>query len=125
MKRSMSVTIAAILLFAGSLYNAVQSVPLLAQGTATDGDMTKPPFAVTLIVFTISIFGVVASYGIWKNVKWGKVLGLVVSALNILYTLIPLMVAPLPIKLVAAGIIAVYVLIMVLLLRRQSQPVIA
>ncbi len=125
MKRSSSLTIAAILLFVYNLGNAVQTVPLLAQGTANDSSMSKPPFAVSLIMFTVLIFGVVASYGVWKNVKWGKVLGLIVSALNILYTLIPLLVAPLPIKLIAGVFIVLNVLIMVLLLRRQSQPVTA
>ncbi len=123
MTRSRSVTIAAVLLFVYNLYDAVQAIPLLAQGTATDGNMSKPPFAVSLLVFTLAIFGIFAAYGVWRNAKWGKVLGLVVTALNILYTLIPLLVAPLPIKLVAGGFIILNILILWMLLRHESTSV--
>ncbi len=123
MTRSRSVTIAAVLLFAYNVYDAVQAIPLLAQGTATDGNMSKPPFAVSLLVFTLAILGIVAAYGVWRNEKWGKVLGLVVTALNILYTLIPLMVAPLPIKLIAGGFIMLNILVIWMLLRRESKSV--
>ncbi len=123
MTRSRSVTIAAILLFVFNLWNAADIVPRLAQGTASDSSFNSPPFAVSLFVFTLAIVGLFASYGLWRNAKWGKVLGLVVSALNILYTLIPLLVAPLPIKLIAGGIIALNILIIVLLLRREARPV--
>ncbi len=123
MTHSRSVTVAAILLFVYNLYDAVQTIPLLAQGTANDSSLNKPPFAVSLLVFTLAIFGLFAAYGLWRNAKWGKVLGLVVTALNILYTLIPLLVAPLFIKLVAAGFIILNILIVVLLLRSESAPV--
>ncbi len=123
MTRSKSLTIAAVLLFAYNVYDALQTIPLLAQGTATDGNMSKPPFAVSLLVFTLAIFGIFAAYGVWRNAKWGKVLGLIVTALNILYTLIPLLVAPLPIKLIAAGFIILNILIMWMLLRRESKSV--
>lgn len=123
MTRSRSVTVAAILLLVYNLYDAVQTIPQLAQGTANDSSLNKPPFAVSLFVFTLAIFGLFAAYGLWRNAKWGKVLGLVVTALNILYTLIPLLVAPLPIKLVAAGFIILNILIAVLLLRSESTPV--
>lgn len=121
MTRSRSVTIGAILLFAINLFNAVEIVPRLAQGTANDNSYNSPPFAVALLVFTLAIFGLFASYGLWRNAKWGKVLGLIVTALNILYTLIPLLVAPLPIKLIAAGIIVLNIFIIVLLLRREER----
>ncbi len=123
MTRSRSVTIAAVLLFVYNVYDAVQAIPLLAQGTATDGNMSKPPFAVTLLVFTLAIFGIVAAYGVWRNAKWGKVLGLVVTALNILYTLIPLLVAPVPIKIIAGLFIMLNVLILWMLLRHESTSV--
>ncbi len=123
MTRSKSMTIAAVLLFVYNVYDAMQTIPLLAQGTATDGNMSKPPFAVSLLVFTLAIFGIVAAYGVWRNAKWGKVLGLVVTALNILYTLIPLLVAPLPIKLIAGGFIVLNILILWMLLQRESTSV--
>ncbi len=123
MTRSRSVTISAVLLLVYNVYDAVQAIPLLAQGTATDGNLSKPPFAVSLLVFTLAIFGIIAAYGVWRNTKWGKVLGLIVTALNILYTLIPLLVAPLPIKLVAGGLIILNIVILWMLLRRESTSV--
>ncbi len=123
MTRSRSLTIAAVLLFVYNVYDAVQAIPLLAQGTTTDGNMSKPPFAVSLLVFTLAILGIVAAYGVWRNEKWGKVLGLVVTSLNILYTLIPLLVAPLPIKLIAGGFIILNILILWMLLRREPTSV--
>ncbi len=123
MTRSKSVIFAAVLLLAYNVYDAVQAIPLLAQGTATDGNLSKPPFAVSLLVFTLAIFGIIAAYGVWRNAKWGKVLGLVVTALNILYTLIPLLVAPLPIKLVAGGFIILNIIVLWMLLRRESTTV--
>ncbi len=124
MTRSRSVTIAAILLFVFNLWNAAEIVPRLAQGTAADSSAVGPSFAVGLFVFTLAIFELLAAYGLWRNAKWGKVLGLIVSALNILYTIIPLLVAPLPIKLIAAGIIVLNIFIIVLLLRRhETRPV--
>ncbi len=123
MTRTRSVTIAAIIVFFNAVWNVVSIVPRLAQGTANDNNYNSPPFAVALLVFTLAIFGLFASYGLWRNAKWGRVLGLIVSALNILYTMIPLLVAPLPIKLVAAGIIVLNIVIIVLLLRREARPV--
>ncbi len=123
MTRSKSVTIAAMIVLFQAVMNVVLVVPRLAQGTSADSSTGSPPFAVALFVFTLAIFGLFAAYGIWRNAKWGKVLGLIVSALNILYTLIPLLVAPLPIKLIAGGIIALNIFIIVLLLRGEARSV--
>jgi len=125
MTRPRSVTIAAILLFVYCLWNAVQTVPQLAQGTANDSNLNQAPFAMSLFGFTLAIFGLFASYGLWRNMKWGKVLALVVVALDILYTLIPLLVAPLPIKIIAGGAIVYDIVIILLLLWRESKVVTA
>ncbi len=123
MTRSRSVTIAAILLFVFNLWNAAEIVPRLAQGTAADSSTGSPPFAAALVVFTMGICGLFAAYGLWRNAKWGKVLGLVVTALNILYSMIPFLVAPFPIKLIAGGGIALNIISIVLLLRREARSV--
>lgn len=120
MTRSKSVTIAAILLLIYNVYSGAVIIPRLAQGTASDKSLGSAPFWADLLVFTIAICGLFAAYGLWRNARWGKVLGLVVTALNILYTMIPLLVAPLPIKVFAALGIAWNILIVVLLLRRES-----
>ncbi len=123
MTRSKSVTIAAIIVFFNAAWNVVNIVPRLAQGTAADSSLNSPPFAAALFVFTLAIVGLFASYGLWRNAKWGKVLGLIVTALNILYSMIPLRVAPLPIKLIAGGGIALNIINIVLLVRREARPV--
>ncbi len=123
MTRSRSVTIAAIIVLFNALWNIVNIVPRLAQGTAADSSLGSPPFAAGLVVFTMGIFGLFAAYGLWRNAKWGKVLGLVVTALNILYSMIPLLVAPLPIKFIAAAGIVLNIISIVLLLRRDARPV--
>jgi uncharacterized membrane protein (DUF2068 family) len=122
MTRPKSVTIAAILLFAFSLLNAVTTVPDLARGTANDADPNAAPFAMSLFAFTLAIFGLFAAYGVWRNMKWGKVLALVVLAIDIMYSLIPVLVAPLPMKILGAVGVIIDAVIIVLLLKRASQP---
>ncbi len=125
MTRSRSLTIAAIIVLFNALWNIVNIVPRLAQGTAADSSTGSPPFAAALVVFTMGICGLFAAYGLWRNAKWGKVLGLTVTALNILYSMIPLLVAPLPIKLIAGGGIVLNIISIVLMLRREAKSVTA
>lgn len=125
MTRSKSVTIAAIIVLFNAVWNIVNIVPRLAQGTAADSSTDSPPFAAALVVFTMGICGLFAAYGLWRNAKWGKVLGLTVTALNILYSMIPLLVAPLPIKLIAGGGIVLNIISIVLMLRREAKSVTA
>ena len=122
MPRSKSVTIAAFLLFAYSLLNAVITVPDLARGTANDADPNVAPFAMSLFAFTLSIFGLGAAFGVWRNMKWGKVLALVVLAIDIIYSLLPILVAPFPMKILGAVGVIIDAVIIVLLLKRASQP---
>ncbi len=123
MTRSKSVTIAAIIVFFNAAWNVVTIVPRLAQGTAADSSLNSPPFAAALFVFTLAIFELLAAYGLWRNAKWGKVLGLVVIALNLLLNIIPLLDGPLPIKLMAAAGIALNIISILLMLRREARPV--
>ncbi len=123
MTRSRSVTIAAMIVLFQAVLNVVFVVPRLAQGTAADSSTGSPPFAVALFVFTLAIFGLLAAYGLWRNAKWGKVLGLIVPALWILLNIIPLLDGPLSYKLLAGGGIALNIICIVLMLRREARPV--
>lgn len=121
MKRSTQITIAAVVLFLYSVVGLISEVPNLARGSATGPN--EAPFALTLFSFVLALSGVFASYGLWMNTKWGKVLAIVVPALSILYSLVPLLVAPPPLKLMAGVGIAISILIIVLVLRRTPKPV--
>ncbi len=123
MIRSKSLTTAAVILFLYSLLQAVLEVPNLARGTFFDSNTSMAPFAMSLFSFTLALAGLFAAYGVWKNMRWGKVLAIVVLALRILYTSVPVLVAPLPIKIIGLVFIAIAALILVLLLgapRRQT-----
>jgi len=115
MTRTKSTTIAAVLLLVLSLLNAVAELPNLASGTATGPD--QAPFAAALFSFTLSIVGVFAAYGLWQNMRWGKVLALIVLALSIVYSLLPVIFAPVPNKIVSLVLIALYILVIALVLR--------
>jgi uncharacterized membrane protein (DUF2068 family) len=74
--------------------------------------------------FTLSIVGIFAAYGLWQNMRWGKVLALIVLALSIVYSLLPVIFAPVPMKIIGLISIALYMLIIALVLRsapRQAE----
>ena len=78
MKRTRQTTIAAILQFLLSAYAVVASIPILAQ-VATDD---APPFVVMVLGFSMSVLGLVSAYGLWKNQRWGKILTIVLRAID-------------------------------------------
>ena len=121
MTRTKSTTIAAVSLLVLSLLNAVAELPNLASGTATGPD--QAPFAAALFSFTLSIVGVFAAYGLWQNMRWGKVLALIVLALSIVYSLLPVIFAPVPNKIVSLVLIALYILVIALVLRSAPKPI--
>lgn len=123
MSRSKQITIAAILLFLLSLMNAASEIPILMQGPAAAAlrdDVGS--FWITLFNFTYSAAGMIAAFGLWRKMQWGKILAIIVSALSILNLMIPVILnqLPLPIKVVASVFTALYVLVVVLVLRNSS-----
>jgi hypothetical protein len=123
MIRSKSVTTAAVLLLAMSIANALAEVPNLTRGTAQDADPNVAPFAMTLFSFVLAIAGMFAAYGLLQNARWGKILTIVLMTFRIVYSLVPLLVAPeVSYKILAAAEIALAVLIIVLVLSARPQP---
>ncbi len=120
MTRPRTITIAAILLFAVSLLDMVSEVQNLTRGTATGPD--EAPFFMTVISFTLAVAGLFAAYGLWRNEKWGKVLTTGLMALQILYSVVPLLVAPPAMQAAAAVGIVIYLAILVLVLWRGRKP---
>ena len=116
MNRPRAYTIAAVLLALSGLLGLLVELPNLARGTATGTE--APPFALTVVNFTIAILGFVAAYGVWGVQKWGVVLGIVVSGLLVLTSLPGILFAPaLGMRLLAGLGVAWGAAMIVLLLR--------
>ncbi len=120
MHRTKQTTVAAVLLLIYSALGAALEVPNLARGANTGPD--EAPFAMTLFSFALNLSGVFAAYGLWGNMKWGKVLSVALQSVAILYSLVPLLVAPPPLKLMAGIGIAISVAIIALVLWRSPRP---
>lgn len=126
MNRPRAYTIAAILMVVYSLIGALDSFSTLSAGAAVAAANAEsgPPYALAVVSFIASILGFVSAYGVWRVQKWGVILTLVLSALNILTSLPAVMFAPdMGLRVVGAmGVIWAGVII-VLLLRPAGKPV--
>mgnify|MGYP001023454243 FL=1 len=123
MKRPIQTTIAAILNALFCLYSIVWSVPLLVQGaSAIEPGVNAPPFAVVVLAIILGVAGLVASWGLWLNQKWAKVLTIVVQALGGMSALPGVIFASDPgLRMSAIAGVAFPVVIIVLLLWRAPQ----
>lgn len=124
MTRPRNFTIAAVLLFVLSLIAGGMEVPNLMLGTAASSQFESgggPPFPLVLLNFAVAILGLVAAYGIWQMHKWGVVLAIVLSALQILTSLPAILFAPTPFKLLAGVAVIWAAAIIGLLLRPQPK----
>jgi hypothetical protein len=92
MSRPRSYTIAAVLLVLYSLVAVLFELPNLARGSAPAEE--APPFALTIVNFTLAILGFVAVYGVWRVQKWGVVLAIAVCGLSFLTSLPAVIFAP-------------------------------
>jgi hypothetical protein len=119
--RSRDHTIAAVLNLALSLFGIAISLPALflgSDGAAESGD--QPPFGILVLVFAVSLIGIVASYGVWKVERWGVVLAIVVNAVNFLSGLPGAFVGPTAaLQVASAAGCVLNVIIVWLLLRRR------
>jgi len=78
---------------------------------------------VTVLSFTASVLGIVAAIGAWMNMKWGKILAIVVNVLFGFLLLGAVLFASLAVKAVAGAMLVIPILIIVLLLWRTPRPV--
>lgn len=87
---------------------------------ATNGG---PPFFLIPIQFAIHAIALVAAYGAWRSQRWGVVLLIVLSVLNIVPGLLGALFAPSPATRVYAAVVVVLnILIVVLCLWRERKP---
>ncbi len=116
MNRSRSYAIAAVLLVLNCLVGLLFELPNLTRGAAPVED--GPPFALTIVNFTLVILGAVAAYGVWRAQKWGVVLAIAFCGVSILTSLPAILFAPsLAFRLIAGVGIVWLAAIVVLLLR--------
>lgn len=124
MSRPRAYTIAAILLVLYCLIGFAEQIPALAQG-APDPSAPTAPFPILVLNFAIGVIGIVAAYSVWRMLKWGVILAIIVAALQILLTLPAVFFAPMPGR--VTGVIGVVwsAVIIVLLLRPAPRSVLA
>lgn len=122
MSRPQPITIAAILQLFWCAAMIIFTFPDLAQGaTPQAGGLSG--YMVTVLSFTGGILGVVSAYGTWMNMRWGKVLAIVVNVLFAFLLLGAVLFASPAAKLVAGAVLVIPIAIIVLLLWRTSKPV--
>lgn len=125
MNRSIHIIIAAILLLLLSLMNAASDLQFLLQGPeATTAEGLSYP----LVVFNVgyNIIGVIAAIGLLLNMRWAKPVGITVAALSIINQLYPVFLdskLEVPIKIISVVFALVYVAVIVLILRYNSDTV--
>lgn len=116
MSRPRTYTVAVVLLVLFSLIAFLGELPRLAQGDVGGDD--APPFALTIVNFTLAILGFVAAYGVWRVQKWAVIFAIVICALSILTSLPAIIFAPiLVLRLLGIVSIVWLVAIIALLLR--------
>ena len=123
MKRSTNIVIAAVLTALYCLINVIRgSVAIATQNQEVQN--AGNGFAVLIVI--LSTIGLVSAYGIWQNQKWGKVLAIITMGLNGLLALPGVIFAPtLPLKLDPASGVTAAIVVIVLLLRRPKEVVVA
>ena len=123
MKRSTNIVIAAVLTALYCLINVIRgSVAIATQNQYVQN--AGNGFAVLIVI--LSTIGLVSAYGIWQNQKWGKVLAIITMGLNGLLALPGVIFAPtLPLKLDPASGVTAAIVVIVLLLRRPKEVVVA
>lgn len=122
MNSTKQITIAAILLFLSSAFGLI--LPILMP--ALIPEMVSLPYPALLLIVLPNGIGLVAAYGVWKNQRWGKILAIILSALNGLLALPGVFFAPsMTLWLIAIIGIAINIVVIVLLLWRTPKLAVA
>jgi hypothetical protein len=99
---------------------SIAPLPLGADGAAAQGD--QPPFAVLILGVVLGVLGVVGSLGIWRGLRWGAFLTIGVRALDGLGSLAGVAADSLVLRSLAILSVVAAVLVIYLLLRRDTSP---
>jgi hypothetical protein len=136
MFRSKSLTIAAGLKVILGILIAMSATRILSAGSAglppppgAPAGQGGPPFLAGLLFMTMAIACLFAAYGLWKNQKWGKIVAIITSALNGLFSLGDVlglvMQQNYALAVGFALVVLMEVFIIVLVLRREPRPQLA
>jgi len=131
LSRPTALKIAAAIILVMSLVEIfVYDLPDLFRGAAAVDQVAAanggPPYIAVLLIFVVSIVGIVAAYGAWRGQKWGVVLVIIVAVLRELDSLAGFLFAPLLTTRNMAGVgVVLYLLVILLCLWRERKPVMA
>ncbi len=127
LSRPTALKIAAVLSVLMNAFSIISSLPLLAVGaTAANRSPDSPPYFIILIALLMGVVGIVASYGVWKQQRWGIVLAIVANLLNGLSAAPGILFASGPGMMATAVVtVIVCILIIVLCLWRERKPLTA
>ena len=112
-RRPPAVTVAVVLL---ALLSVVNMVPPSLM--ASPAEAAEVPAFVAYLGVILGIVGLVAAYGLWALKRWGVWLTIVLSAVNILLTVPPLLFGPtvaLQVMSIVSGVAFALVIVLVLL----------
>jgi hypothetical protein len=124
LSRSTALKIAAVITFLVSVWDVIGSLPLIAQGAAALDESTPgPPYFVLMLSFVLSIIGIVAAYGTWKQMRWGIILTIIIRLLGGLSAAPGIVFRPTPELFMSATFsVAVSIVVIVLCLWRDPKP---
>src|ERR671933_828850 len=88
-RRSPAVTVAVVLL---ALLSVVNMVPPSLM--ASPAEAAEVPAFVTYLGVILGVVGLVAAYGLWTLKRWGVWLTIILSAVNILLSVPPILLGP-------------------------------
>lgn len=128
MTRPTALKIAAVILMALALLDLfVYQVPLLMIGQAAvdqvaNGDGSGPPFFMVLLAFAVDVLSIITAYGLWRGLRWGVVLAIIINAFNILTGLLgALFAGDLNTRVISAVGIVLWIVAIVLCLWRERK----
>ncbi|HQZ72715.1 MAG: hypothetical protein ACH37Z_17975 [Anaerolineae bacterium] len=132
MNASNRARIAAGLLVLSGVFGLVSAIRILAGGSQGlpplpgAEEMGGPPFWAGLMFFALAVAGLFSAFGLWKGQRWGKVVAIVTCAVNAVFgagdVLGAVAVGSVAMGVVMGLSVLVYVLIIVLVLRRDPVP---
>jgi hypothetical protein len=103
--RIIALKTAAVISFLLSAINLFVSLTFVVQGAAAvNQGADGPPYFVELVLFVISVLGLIAAYGTWKQMRWGILLTIIINGVNLLSAAPGVLFAPRPWGLIASAV---------------------
>jgi hypothetical protein len=119
MHRTKPVMIAAILQFLWSAGLTIMTLPDLSKGITVESGGAQG-YLVTVLAFTAGIIGIVSAYGCWMNMRAGKILAILANLVLVFLLSGAVYFASPAVKLAASVLLILPIVIIVLLLWRNS-----